>query len=366
MMIIFVLVFFVVLALLHFAIYKTFLHLGFITDRRLIIAARIKIILLAISFPLMSMLASRYDGSLVKILYLISAVWIGTGYVLIAVVLVYWFLFGASKILMLDFNPKKVGGILFSLAILLSAYGIWHSTAIKIRKVDISISNLPSVWKGRTAVLVADTHFGDVRGKNFSKRVSKVIQELQPDIVFIAGDYFDGVKVDNEAMTTPWQSVGAPLGTYFANGNHEHYNDTLAFNRAIESAGIRVLNSNKVEIDGLQIIGTDYADTTKKESFVATLEKIGIDRNKPSVLIKHVPDNIEVARDAGISLQVSGHTHSGQVFPFNLLTHKIFKGFDHGLKNLGETQVYTTSGVGTWGPPQRIGTDAEIILIRFK
>ena len=366
MFVIFALVMILLLGVLHFGVYKTFLHFGLIRNLKLLNWFRVVMILLALSFPVASVLSNSFDSAPVKVLYLLAAVWIGTAYFLLCASVLYWISFGASKVLMMEFSSKKVGSILFGLAVLVSVYGLWHSSAIRIQRVDVTIPNLPSVWKGRTAVLVADTHFGHVRGENFSTKVVRVINELDPDIVFVAGDYYDGVKVNEEAMSRPWQNIRAPLGAFFANGNHETYSNTAQFVRAVESAGITVLNNRKVQIDGVQIIGLDYAQSSDRDSFENSLKSIGVDSGAPSILIKHVPDNIDITQKYNISLQIAGHSHNGQVFPFNLLTAKIFKGFNHGLKSAGNSQVYTTSGVGSWGPPQRVGTDSEIIQIRFR
>jgi predicted MPP superfamily phosphohydrolase len=120
-----------------------------------------------------------------------------------------------------------------------------------------------------------------------------------------------------------------------------------------------------INLDGLQIIGVDYRDSRREEQFRAILEKMGIDRHKPSILLKHAPLNLEVAREQGVSLQLSGHTHRGQVFLFRFITSRVYQGYDYGLKWFGNLLVYTSSGAGTWGPPMRLDTNPEIVVIKF-
>jgi predicted MPP superfamily phosphohydrolase len=115
----------------------------------------------------------------------------------------------------------------------------------------------------------------------------------------------------------------------------------------------------------LQIIGVDYRDTREEESFESILKKIGIDRKKPSILLKHAPFHLQAARDHGIVLQLSGHTHHGQVFLFRFITSRVYQGYDYGLKRFGDLLVYTSSGAGTWGPPVRVDTKPEIVVITF-
>lgn len=120
-----------------------------------------------------------------------------------------------------------------------------------------------------------------------------------------------------------------------------------------------------MEIDGLQIIGVDYYNASDRKQFSEILSKLAIDSARPAILLKHEPKDIDVARDAGISLQISGHTHRGQLWPFEYMATLVYKGFSYGLKSLGTMQVYVSSGVGTWGPPMRVGTDGEIVVFKF-
>ncbi len=115
----------------------------------------------------------------------------------------------------------------------------------------------------------------------------------------------------------------------------------------------------------VQIVGVDYKTTEKRSDFEKVLSSLPIDANLPSILLKHVPSNLDVAEKRGISLGLFGHTHRAQVFPFSIITHFVYKGFDYGLKKLGKMQVYTSSGVGTWGPPIRVGSNSEIVILNF-
>jgi len=163
----------------------------------------------------------------------------------------------------------------------------------------------------------------------------------------------------------PFSKVSAPYGTYFITGNHEEFSDNAPYLRAVRRVGIHVLNNEKVDLDGLQIIGVDYRDSRREEQFRTILQRMGIDPHKPSILLKHAPLNLRVAREQGISLQLSGHTHQGQVFLFRFITSRVYQGYDYGLKWFGDLLVYTSSGAGTWGPPMRIDTKPEIVVITF-
>ena len=132
------------------------------------------------------------------------------------------------------------------------------------------------------------------------------------------------------------------------------------------SAGVRVLKSEKIIVDGLQIVGIYYHDSTWEPRLREVLQAAGIDRTRASILISHEPRHLAAAEAEGISLQVSGHTHGGQFVPWTRFAKRLFGPFVHGLQRFGKMMVYTSYGAGTWGPPMRVGTVPEIVLIEFE
>jgi predicted MPP superfamily phosphohydrolase len=225
---------------------------------------------------------------------------------------------------------------------------------------------LPEQWKGKTAVWVSDTHLGQVRGYGFAQHLAAKIENLHPDVVFVGGDLYDGLAVDLDRVIEPFSKISTPYGIYFITGNHEEFLDNTPYLQAVRRAGIKVLYNEKVELDGLQIIGVDYMDSRREEHFRTILQKMAIDPRKPSILLKHAPLHLQVAREHRISFQLSGHTHQGQVFLFRFITSMVYQGYDYGLKWFGDLLVYTSSGAGTWGPPMRLDTKPEIVVITFR
>ena len=173
------------------------------------------------------------------------------------------------------------------------------------------------------------------------------------------------MKCDAARLIAPFKDLRPPQGIYFASGNHEYIRDAEIFFDAIRNAGIRILHDEKVDVQGIDFLGADWKDTHVREDFIAVLEKMNIG-GKPSVLVKHVPDDLDAAERAGVSLQLSGHTHRGQFWPLSIITSLSYKGFDYGLHYFGKMAVYTTSGVGTWMSLFRFGTASEIVVIEFK
>jgi predicted MPP superfamily phosphohydrolase len=325
--------------------------------------------LLAFSFIVAALLSYRFSSPPVIALYKFASVWLGfLSFFFLAACLSWmiWFALLFSRMLPapVQYRPLIVC-VLFALALAAGIYGLINAFFVRVRRVPIHLSNLPSSWRGRTALLVSDLHLGHINGIGFSSRIAALVAQLEPDVIFIAGDFFDGVKVDPDRLAAPFKQLSPPLGMYFATGNHDEFGDTGHYIAALTHAGIRVLTNEKVVVEGLQILGVPYHDTTFPIRLRATLQGLRLDRASASILISHVPNRLPIVEQAGVSLQLSGHTHGGQFFPFTWLTRRVFGKFTYGLNSFGALQVYTSYGAGTWGPPMRVQTSPEIVLLQF-
>jgi hypothetical protein len=255
--------------------------------------------------------------------------------------------------------------ILFGIALLATVYGLINGRWIHVTQVTVRLLNLPEVWQGRTAALLTDLHLGPLYGAGFLRKVIARLRLLQPDAVFISGDMFDGSTLGLDQLVAPWRDFSSSRGIYYVTGNHDEFAERSIFLNAVQSTGVQVLNNEKVTVDGLQIIGVHDSEAQNPSELRSILRHVQIDRPHPSILLAHRPVNLSVAEEEGISLQLSGHTHGGQIWPWNLVVSRIHR-FSSGLGRLGTLQVYTSNGVGTWGPPLRVGTKSEIVLIRFE
>lgn len=355
----------IILFLGHWFLYRTFVRFSGLANPSKLSALKVGLGLLSISFVLTSFFAFRYYTPLVRFLYTAAVAWLGIVYLLIIAGILSWILYGLARVFSLSLEPKSLLGVLIGMALIASLYGFINSGVIRITRLNVHVPGLPKVWEGRTAVWVSDTHLGQVRNYGFARQVAKMIGDLHPDIIFVGGDLYDGVAVDVDNVIEPFSRLSAPHGIYFITGNHEEFSDNSAYLQAVRRAGMRVLYNEIVDVDGLQIVGVDYTDSRSEERFRAILENVGLDRHRPSILLKHAPFHLQPSRDAGISLQLSGHTHQGQVFLFRWITRQVYHGYDYGLKGFGDLLVYTSSGAGTWGPPMRLDTRPEIVVIRF-
>lgn len=328
-------------------------------------------VVLSVTFVSASVLAHLYCNALVRWYYRIAGYWFGlTIFLYVGALAVYFFEYFAYTH---DyyFSPALIGGIGLGFVFLVHSYATWHTTRIRVTRISVAAPAggpaWPDAWRGKKIVFVSDVHLGAILGERFSRKVVNAIAAESPEAVLIGGDIFDGVKCHPASLLKPFGELRAPQGVFFASGNHEYYiKDVAAAFKEIETTGIRLLNNEVAELKGVQFIGVDWKDTSKKEAFEKTLAGLHIDRTKPSILMRHEPNHLGVAEHAGISFTLCGHTHAGQIWPLGYITSQIYFGFDYGLKYLGKMAVYTSSGVGTWGPPLRFGTKAEIVAITFQ
>jgi uncharacterized protein len=255
---------------------------------------------------------------------------------------------------------------LFGAAIVIGVAGVINASWTRITRTTVRLTNLPAAWRGRKAALISDVHLGHVRNGNFLRRMVAKILDEGPDAIFIAGDLYDGTAIDAHSAAAPLSKLTAPQGVYFVAGNHEQFGEDSKYLHAVKAAGVRVLNNEKVEADGLQIVGVPYRSATRGEHLASALKSVKIDRDRASILLLHAPDHPEIAEAAGVSLQLSGHTHLGQFVPWSWFARKIYRQFVYGLSRIGKMQVFTSSGAGTWGPPLRLGSNPEIVVLQFE
>jgi hypothetical protein len=311
-------------------------------------------------------LAHRYTNPAVRALYRASAVWMGLLSFLLIGAIAAWIIFATATIAGLQLNFHLLVEILSGIALVLGFAAVFNASWTRITRATVQLTNLPEAWRGRKAALISDLHLGPVRNGNFLRRMVAKILEQEPDAIFIAGDLFDGTAIDAHKATLPLQKLAAPHGVYFVAGNHEQFGDDGKYLNAVSAAGVRVLSNEKVEVDGLQIVGVPYNNAVQQSRFASVLHTMGLDRNRASILLTHAPDHPEVAEAAGISLQLSGHTHLGQFIPWSWMARRMYRQFVYGLSRIGNMQVFTSSGAGTWGPPLRLGSNPEIVMLEFQ
>ena len=349
----------------HWFIYETWISFRHVAAPPGITSLQITVGALAFSFVAASLLAHRYRSRPVKLFYRVAAAWLGAVNFLFLAACFCWILEVVAKLTAFPLPRYQLVTISYSVAVLASLYGVVNARWLRVRRIKVKLPNLPESWRGRVAALASDLHLGHVNGVRFLQRIVAHLTRLAPDVVFLTGDLYDGTNVDPAEVAAPLRDLAAPLGTFFVTGNHEEFSDPSGYLKAVHNSGIRVLNGEKVTVDGLQIVGVPYHETVNPARFQEALERAAIEPGRASVLLSHAPHALPAAEQAGISIQLSGHTHGGQIFPFTWFTRRIFRAYTYGLQRFRDMLVYTTTGAGTWGPPMRVGTHPEIVLIEF-
>jgi uncharacterized protein len=356
----------IILFLTHILLYETWKFSPAGPDTYGALWIKLLLGFLSVTFMAASLLAFRYTNSAVRAFYRGAAVWAGLLSFLFLAAVSSWAIFGVARLAGLDVNFHRMVEALFGAAIVAGLLGVFNASWTRITRTTVRLANLPESWRGRTAALISDVHLGHVRNGSFLRRmVAKILREA-PDAIFIAGDLYDGTAIDARRAAEPLNRLSAPHGVYFVAGNHEQFGDDSKYLGAIAATGVRVLNNEKIEVDGLQIIGVPYRSAARNGDLALVLHGIRLDRDRASILLTHAPDHPEIAEAAGVSLQLSGHTHLGQFVPWSWMARRVYRQFVYGLSKIGKMQVFTSSGAGTWGPPVRLGSNPEIVLLQFE
>jgi predicted MPP superfamily phosphohydrolase len=245
-----------------------------------------------------------------------------------------------------------------------------HINALKpgVKRLDLEIKKAAGGRSTLNIVVVSDIHLGTIVGRQRFDGIVERINDHKPDIVLLPGDIVDEDlgPVIRENIGESLRRIRAPLGVYACTGNHEHIGGVEQACGYLTEHGIVVLRDSVVKVnDEFYLIGREDRDGKRFSGIErVSLEELsgGVDRKYPLILMDHQPFRLEEASTNGVDLQISGHTHNGQLWPFNYLTRAIYE-VSWGYKRKGDTHIYVSSGAGTWGPPVRTGNRPEIVNI---
>ena len=272
-------------------------------------------------------------------------------------------------------NYENVKRYLLAFVMLISSViifiGYLNTRKISVKSLSLEITRKQSALTELNAVVLSDLHLSTINGEKLLSQIVAKLNELKPDVVFIPGDI-----VDDRAETLKSEGIGVSLskikskyGVFASTGNHEYINGINGTCKFITENGITLIRDSSLLIADSFILAA--RDDASKNSFAKqrrkSLEEIisNANQNYPIILLDHTPFRLEEAEINGISLQLSGHTHHGQMFPLNFITKLIYE-VSWGYKKKDNTHYYVSCGVGTWGPPVRLGSESEIVNIKIK
>jgi predicted MPP superfamily phosphohydrolase len=267
-------------------------------------------------------------------------------------------------------EPTALGAL--ALTALITAVGFVIARRPRIVRVDIPIRGLPAGLHGFSITQISDVHVGPTIRREFVERLVRRVNALGADLIAVTGDLVDGSVRQLASHTAPLSGLSARHGTYFVTGNHEYYSGEADWTREIRRLGLTVLKNQHVVLThggatlvvaGIDDIAAHHYDASQRSDPAAALEGSPPDAGA-RILLAHQPISAHAAADTGYDLQISGHTHGGQFWPWNHFV-RFFQPFTAGLHRVKDLWVYVNRGTGYWGPPNRFGVPAEITRIRL-
>ncbi len=262
-------------------------------------------------------------------------------------------------------------GIVVALVFIAVLLGHINAVSPKLKKFEFTIDKKAGNLKELTILMASDTHMGTLIRKDRMQKLVDASKKFNPDIILLAGDVIDeDVKpVIHNGIGDVFFDMKSKYGIYAITGNHEYIGGVDAAAEYLTKHNINLLRDSTVLIDSsFYIVGReDLSIKRMKNKERKPLPELlsGVDKNLPIIMMDHQPFHLEEAEQNGVDLQLSGHTHHGQLWPFNFITNMVYE-VSWGYKKKGNANIYVSSGYGLWGPQVRIGSDAEMILFKLK
>ncbi|AZM60430.1 MULTISPECIES: metallophosphoesterase [unclassified Streptomyces] len=264
------------------------------------------------------------------------------------------------------FVSRVIGGAAAAAAVGTVGYGTYGVLrGPRVKRVTVPLAKLPRAAHGFRIAVVSDIHLGPVLGRGFAQKVVDTVNSTQPDLIAVVGDLVDGNVEDLGPAVAPLAQLTARHGSFFVTGNHEYFSGAEQWVEEVRRLGLNPLENARTELPHFDLAGVnDVAGEEEGEGPDFARALGDRDRERACVLLAHQPVQIHDAVDHGVDLQLSGHTHGGQLWPGNLLA-RAANPTVAGLEQYGDTQLYVTRGAGAWGPPTRVGAESDVTVIEL-
>lgn len=242
-------------------------------------------------------------------------------------------------------------------------YGVLRGPRVK--RVTVPLAKLPRAAHGYRIAVVSDIHLGPILGRGFAQQVVDTINATQPDLIAVVGDLVDGSVKDLGPAAAPLARLKARHGSFFVTGNHEYFSGAEQWVEEVRRLGLNPLENARTELPWFDLAGVnDIAGESEGQGPDFTRALGDRDTRRACVLLAHQPVQIHDAVDHGVDLQLSGHTHGGQLWPGNFIAAAANPTVA-GLERYGDTQLYVSRGAGAWGPPTRVGAPSDITVVEL-
>ncbi|MFH9297469.1 metallophosphoesterase [Streptomyces sp. NPDC017520] len=264
------------------------------------------------------------------------------------------------------FVSRVVGGAAAAAGLATVGYGTYGVLrGPSVRRITVPLAKLPRSAHGFRIAVVSDIHIGPILGRAHTRRIVDTINATSPDLVAVVGDLVDGSVADLGSAAEPLAALRARHGSFFVTGNHEYFSGAEQWVDHVRELGLIPLENARVEIKGFDLAGVnDIAGETEGQGPDFGRALGDRDRGRAAVLLAHQPVVIHDAVEHGVDLQLSGHTHGGQLWPGNLLA-ELANPTVAGLERYGDTQLFVSRGAGAWGPPVRVGAPSDITVVEL-
>ena len=266
----------------------------------------------------------------------------------------------------------RLGLVTVSIVSVIVIAGHINALYTRVREISLTIPKKVTGSHEMKIVMASDIHLGALIGENREERLVSIINNQKPDLVLLCGDLADGDigSALRKNLGRHLQEIKSGMGVYAIAGNHEYIGGIQRTIPYLESININILRDKILTLpNGVQLVGRDDRDNRRmgEETGRKTLKELmtNLDKSFPVIVMNHQPFNLEEAEKEGVDLHLSGHTHHGQLWPFNYVTKAIFE-LSWGYLKKGDTNFYVSSGFGSWGPPVRIGNTPEVVVFNLK
>lgn len=333
--------------------------------------------ILVLAYPVGRILESVAPAFAPSVLIKVGSIWLAVmlyllvGFLIVDILRFINYISGLHLLAFLSDKRTLIIAVIYAITTLLTVIGYINARTPRVSQVEINLPAELKISQPIKIVATSDIHLGTIISNGRLKKLTEMINGQNPDIILLVGDTFDedlGPVIRNN-MGEQLATLKAKYGAYAVTGNHEYYGNAEEAVNYLQNHGITVLQDTSITVGGIvNLIGRNDRQSIR---FLGKnrkpLEELVREANQslPSILMDHQPFNLEEAENNNITLQLSGHTHHGQLWPFNFITGAMFE-LSSGYLKKGNTHYYVSNGYGTWGPPVRIGNRPEIIVITLK